>query len=66
MIKPNSGFICQLYNLQEKLHNLDEHFIEYCLIENRSVEKLAEEIMVTCKIPMIDRIINNDDMVIYL
>ena len=68
IIKPNSGFICQLYNLQEKLHNLDEHFIEYCSIKNKSEEKLAEEIMETCKIPLIERIINNDDnnRIIYL
>jgi protein-tyrosine phosphatase len=66
-INPNYGFICQLYNLQDKLHNLDENFIEYSSKhENKTVFELADEIMETCKLPLIERLCNDSDLVIIL
>jgi len=66
IINPNYGFICQLYNLQDKLHNLDENFLEFCSEKNKTVEELSNEIMETCKLPLIERLFNNDDRVIIL
>lgn len=66
IIEPNYGFICQLYNMQDKLHNLDENFLQYCSEKDKSVSDLANEIMETCKLPSIERLFNYDDRVIFL
>jgi protein-tyrosine phosphatase len=56
-INPNYGFICQLYNLQDKLHYLDENFNKYCSeFENKTSEQIINEIGETSKIPFIQQI----------
>lgn len=42
IINPNYGFVCQLYKLQDTLHNLDN--LDYSSIINKNTEHLAKEI----------------------
>jgi hypothetical protein len=66
IIEPNYGFICQLYNMQDKLHNLDENFLQYCSEKDKTVDDLSYELMETCKLPLIEILLNHDDRVIIL
>jgi len=66
IIEPNYGFICQLYNMEDKLHNLDENFLQYCSEKDKTVDDLSYELMETCKLPLIERLLNHDDRVIIL
>lgn len=45
IINPNYGFVCQLYKLQDRLHNLDN--LDYSNINNKNTEDLAKELSET-------------------
>ena len=50
IINPNYGFVCQLYNLQESIHNLDNNLI----ITNKNDYELRKDIEETYdKVPFI-------------
>ena len=60
-INPNYGFVCQLYNLQDKLHSLDDNFTKYCSeFQNKTHEQINNEITETSKIPFIEEIKRRD------
>jgi protein-tyrosine phosphatase len=57
IVNPNYGFISQLYNLQDKLHTLDDNYSQYCSnFQNKTYNELKEEIISTSKIPFIEEI----------
>lgn len=48
IINPNYGFVAQLYNLQDKLHTLDDHFTQYCAnFKNKTPAEIQQEITST-------------------
>ena len=58
IVNPNYGFIVQLYNLQDKLHTLDNNFTQYCSsLKNKTYNDLKEEVTITSSnIPFIEEI----------
>jgi protein-tyrosine phosphatase len=58
IVNPNYGFIVQLYNLQDKLHTLNDNFSKYCSsLKNKTYNELKEEITTTTSnIPFIEEI----------
>jgi len=58
IVNPNYGFIVQLYNLQDKLHTLDENFTQYCSnFKNKTQNELNQEVTTTSSnIPFIEEI----------
>lgn len=58
IVNPNYGFIVQLYNLQDKLHTLDENFTQYCSnFKNKTNNELTQEVTTTTSnIPFIEEI----------
>lgn len=59
-INPNYGFVCQLYQLQDSLHNLDN--IDYIYsFENKSCNQLSSEITELVEtVPFIKEITNRE------
>jgi len=61
IVDPNEGFICQLYNIQDSLHRLDEDYNKLCAnFENKTTAKLVMEIADTCKIPCVDKLLKRE------
>lgn len=60
IINPNYGFVCQLYKLQDTLHNLDN--LDYSSIINKNTEHLAKEINETYnKVTFIKEILTREN-----
>ena len=59
-INPNYGFVCQLHNLQQDLHTLDENYLQLYNCKNKNNIELAEEISSTLTIPLIKGIVERE------
>ena len=61
IINPNYGFVAQLYQLQDKLHTLDENFNQYtCNFQNKSHAELVKEVVELSETPLIKNVIQRE------
>lgn len=58
IINPNYGFVCQLYNLQDEIHNIDTAFT----YKNKTQEEVVKEIISTYdQVPFIKEILKREN-----